>query len=99
VSNLTGHNHHIIDNAFVGNDLLASSSFDQTIRCWNLTTNTLKFTQTGHTNQVWGLKVISFDTLATFDTSINHVFIVLKCVALRVFEAFKTQIGRVFKRV
>ena len=73
MSNLTGHSDYIIDNALVGNDLLASSSFDQTIRCWNLTTNTLKFTLTGHTNQVWGLKVISSDTLASvsLDNKIN----------------------------
>jgi WD40 repeat protein len=45
-------------------DLLASSSWDRTVRIWNLTTNTCKFILTGHTLDVYGLKQITSSILA-----------------------------------
>ncbi len=54
-------------------DLLASSSDDRTARIWNLTTNTCKFTLTGHTGFVHGLKQITSSILASgsFDSTIK----------------------------
>jgi len=48
-------------------NLLASSSYnsDATVRIWDLTTNTNKFTLSGHTSNVFGLKLISSDILAS----------------------------------
>jgi len=52
---------------------LASSSDDQTVRIWNLTTNTCKFNLTGHTSPVYGLKQITPNILASgsFDRTIK----------------------------
>jgi WD40 repeat protein len=44
---------------------LASASEDQTVRIWNLTTNTCKFILTGHTWGVVGLKQITSSILAS----------------------------------
>jgi WD40 repeat protein len=44
---------------------LASSSSDDTVRIWNLTTNTCKFILTGHTSYVRGLKQITPSILAS----------------------------------
>jgi WD40 repeat protein len=44
---------------------LASSSLDQTVRIWNLTTNTCKFILTGHTAEVFGLRHITPSILAS----------------------------------
>jgi WD40 repeat protein len=44
---------------------LASSSYDKTVRIWNLTTNTCKFILTGHTYRVVGLKQITPSILAS----------------------------------
>ena len=44
---------------------MASSSQDETVRIWNLTTNTGKFNLTGHTSGVFGLKQITPNILAS----------------------------------
>ena len=44
---------------------MASSSGDETVRIWNLTTNTCKFILTGHTSYVYGLKQITSTILAS----------------------------------
>jgi WD40 repeat protein len=70
---LSGHSGLINDLALTNNgNLLASSSADNTICIWNLTTNTKKFTLTGHNSPVYGLKMISNEILASgsFDKSI-----------------------------
>jgi len=54
------------DLALIDTDLLASSSDDNTIRIWNLTTNTCKFSLRGHSKNVNGLKFIYYgDVLAS----------------------------------
>ena len=52
---------------------MASSSNDNTVRIWNLTTNTCKFILTGHTYGVFGLKQITPNILASgsWDTTIK----------------------------
>ena len=65
VFTLTGHTSYVLDLALINSDLLASSSYDFTVRIWNLTTNTNKFILNGHTNQVYGLNLVSSDTLAS----------------------------------
>jgi WD40 repeat protein len=49
----------------ISDDLLASSSDDQTVRIWNLTTNTCKFILTGHNNYIRGLKQVTPSILAS----------------------------------
>jgi WD40 repeat protein len=44
---------------------LAGSGLGQTVRIWNLTTNTCKFNLTGHTDWVRGLKQITPSILAS----------------------------------
>ncbi len=46
-------------------DMLASSSYDKSIRIWNLTTNSTKFYITGHNSSVYGLKLIFSDVIAS----------------------------------
>jgi WD40 repeat protein len=46
-------------------DFLISSSDDWTISLWDLRTNASKFNLTGHTDIVRGLKLVSFDVLAS----------------------------------
>jgi WD40 repeat protein len=66
LTTLSGHSGLILDLALTNNGhLLASSSFDDNVRIWNLTTNTLKFTLTGHSSNVFGLKMISNEMLAS----------------------------------
>jgi len=65
VSSLKGHTSDVNDLVQISDDLLASSSDDQTVRVWNLTTNTCKFNLTGHTNRVFGLKQITSSKLAS----------------------------------
>jgi WD40 repeat protein len=65
VSSLKGHTSGVNDLVQIGADLLASSSYDNTVRIWNLTTNTSKFNLTGHTNSVSGLKQITPSILAS----------------------------------
>jgi WD40 repeat protein len=65
VSSLKGHSDWVRDLDQISNELLASSSDDETVRIWNLTTNTCKFTLTGHTNRVYGLKQITPNILAS----------------------------------
>jgi WD40 repeat protein len=65
VSSLKGHTWHVYDLVQISADLLASSSYDKTVRIWNLTTNTCKFILTGHTSYVYGLKQITPSILAS----------------------------------
>ena len=65
VSSLKGHTSQVNDLVQISNELLASSSWDQTVRIWNLTTNTCKFNLTGHTQSVYGLKQITSNILAS----------------------------------
>jgi WD40 repeat protein len=65
VSSLKGHTSAVLDLVQISADLLASSSYDGTVRIWDLTTNTCKFILTGHTNSVWGLKQITPNILAS----------------------------------
>ncbi len=66
VSSLNGHSIGVNDLVQLNEDLLASSGgYDQTVRIWNLTTNTCKFILTGHTNDVTGLKQITPNILAS----------------------------------
>jgi len=64
---LSGHVNYISDMALIGDSLLASSSYsnDTTIRIWNLTTYTNKFTFTNHSGYVYSLKMVSDDLLAS----------------------------------
>jgi len=53
-----------------GRNLLACSGYnwpnsDATVRIWDLKTNSNKFTLSGHTSNVFGLKLISSDILAS----------------------------------
>ena len=66
VSSLKGHSYYVNDLVQISSDLLASSGGnDQTVRIWNLTTNTCKFILTGHTSNVYGLKQITPSILAS----------------------------------
>ena len=67
ISTLDGHTSNVRDLSLISDDLLASSSGypDQTIRIWNLTTNSAKFNLTGHANSVYGLRLMSSDILAS----------------------------------
>jgi WD40 repeat protein len=65
---LLGHTSWVMDFVLISDrNLLASSSYnsDATVRIWDLTTNTNKFTLSGHTSNVFGLKLISSDILAS----------------------------------
>jgi WD40 repeat protein len=69
VAILLGHTDWINDMIQISDsDLLASSSFDNTVRIWNLTTNECKFVLQGHTSLVYGLKQLSKDVIASGDT-------------------------------
>jgi WD40 repeat protein len=65
ISSFNGHSGWINDLDQLSDDLLASSSWDSTVRIWNLTTNTCKFYLTGHTNWAVGLKQINSQILAS----------------------------------
>jgi WD40 repeat protein len=65
VSSLKGHTSDVEDLVQLSADLLASSSYDETVRIWNLTTNTCKYILTGHTSVVMGLKQITSSILAS----------------------------------
>ena len=62
---IIGNSSVVIDLILINNSTMASSSFDSTVRIWDLITNTQKFILNGHTNQVVGLKLLSFDILAS----------------------------------
>jgi WD40 repeat protein len=65
VASLKGHTDFVRDLVQISADLLASASYDKTVRIWNLTTNTCKFILTGHNNWVYGLKQITSNILAS----------------------------------
>ena len=65
-ASLSGHFGNIYDLVSLGNDLLASSGgWDMTVRIWNLTTYTNKFILRGHLNEVYELKLVSLNILAS----------------------------------
>jgi WD40 repeat protein len=65
VSSLKGHTSQVRNLVQLSADLLASSSYDETVRIWELTKNTCKFNLTGHTQCVNGLKQITSSILAS----------------------------------
>jgi WD40 repeat protein len=66
ISTLIGHTNWIEDLILTNtSNMLLSSSDDQTVRIWNLTTNTCKFILTWHTSNVNGLKQITPSLLAS----------------------------------
>jgi WD40 repeat protein len=71
VQRLQGHVSWVMDLVLIGDDLLASSGyvytqFDATVRVWNLTNNyEEKFVLKGHANNVFGLKLLDSDILAS----------------------------------
>ncbi len=73
ISTLQGHNKSVSDLEVIGSDLLASSSWDLTIRIWNLTRNDCKFVLLGHSSEVLGLKMLSLDVLASgsYDSNVK----------------------------
>jgi WD40 repeat protein len=56
VSTLKRHSDRVNDLIQISDDLLASSSDYETVRIWNLTTNTCKFILEGHFDRVNGFK-------------------------------------------
>ena len=66
INYMMGHSSLIFDlELIVNSNLLASSSDDLSIRLWDLTSQTCKFILTGHTDAVYGLKLISAEILAS----------------------------------
>jgi WD40 repeat protein len=66
VNYMMGHTGVVWDFELIGDrNLLASSSEDSTIRFWDLTTQTCTLILSGHTDAVYGLKLISSDVLAS----------------------------------
>ncbi len=65
VSSLKGHSSVVYDLVQLSDELLASSSWDHTVRIWDLTTNRFKFVLTGHIDSVYGLKQITPSILAS----------------------------------
>jgi WD40 repeat protein len=65
VSSLIGQMNWVNDLVQISVDLLASSSNDQTVRLWNLTSSTCKTVLTGHGLKVFGLKHITSSILAS----------------------------------
>ena len=49
----------------IGNNLLASSSWDTQVKIWNLISYQVKFNLTGHTDKVFGLKLVNMTLLAS----------------------------------
>jgi WD40 repeat protein len=64
---LVGHPGVVMNLELITTDLLASSGTtgDNTVRIWDLATNTLKYNLTGHNESVRGLKLVSSDILAS----------------------------------
>jgi WD40 repeat protein len=66
VTVLSGHTSLVNDLALISyGNILASSSWDNTVRIWYLVTCALKYTLRGHTSAVYGLRLISSDMLAS----------------------------------
>jgi len=73
---LSGHQGSVNDLALIrknGNDLLASSSQDKTIRLWSLTLKKAEFILEGHTGAVFGLKLMNADLLASVSYDKNII--------------------------
>ena len=65
-TSLSGHFGNINDLVLLGNNLMASSGgLDLTVRIWNLTSYTNKFILNGNSGEIYGLKVVSLNILAS----------------------------------
>ena len=63
---LYGHTGNVMDLILLGNDLMASTGgWDLTVRIWDLTNYTNKFVLNGHSGEIYGLKVVSLNILAS----------------------------------
>jgi WD40 repeat protein len=66
ISNLSGgHSDQVLDLELVSEEILASSARDNLVIIWNLTTNSIIFKLSEHTNDIYGLKRISSCLLAS----------------------------------
>jgi WD40 repeat protein len=65
IQTLVGHANTVMDVLLLSNGLVASSSLDNTVRIWNLTTNTTRYTLRGHTLPVFGITQVATDILAS----------------------------------
>jgi WD40 repeat protein len=76
ITTLTGHTNRIRNLVLIGrgDNLLVSSSEDNSIRIWDLTTYTSKNILNGHTSPVVPLKVITWDLLASGDSAGTIIF-------------------------
>jgi len=75
-----------------GNEiLLASSSDDNSIKIWDLTTYMCKFTLNGHTNKVIGLKLVSNDIIAS--GSLDKTVILWNTTAGKLFRTLNGHTG------
>ena len=62
---LDSHQSVVNDMVLIGNNLLASSSWDTQVKIWNLISYQVKFNLTGHTDKVFGLKLVNMTLLAS----------------------------------
>ena len=62
---LSGHGDWVRSVAFDSNDILASGSYDRTIKLWNKNTGDLLRTLNGHGNWVWSVAFDSNNILAS----------------------------------
>ena len=62
---LSGHGSSVKSVAFDSNDILASGSYDRTIKLWNKNTGDLLRTLSGHGNWVYSVAFDSNDILAS----------------------------------
>ena len=70
---LDSHQSIVNDMVLIGNNLLASSSWDTQVKIWNLISYQVKFNLTGHTDKVFGLKLVNMTLLASVsqDTTVR----------------------------
>jgi len=62
---LTGHTYTISSLAYLGNNLLASASIDNTIKIWNIENGKCLMTLTGHTDCIESLAYLGNNLLAS----------------------------------
>jgi len=62
---LYGHKSFVFDMTLTNENILASSSYDQTIKIWNLTSSSILHTLTGHNGSVFTLKSLGHSELAS----------------------------------
>ena len=64
-ANLEGHTGRVLSLAALPQGLLASGSYDQTVRVWNVAARTCVAVLQGHTAYVWGLAALPDGRLAS----------------------------------